>query len=396
MRRVPGTSEDAMSDSTAIDRPLAVTPVPVMTDTEIERTWRVAKALAASNFFKDARQAEAAFAKILLGRDLGLSPTEAMQALHVFDGKVEASADFHATRVKRTPGYDYRVAWEGQAADKKGAHPGLKCIITYTHEDEEIGVSDFSWEDAARAGLTGKDVWQKYPRNMLFARAMSNGVAWFCPEVMGSVRVYSEGEVEEVVDAVEMPSREQEDERLNAVAVQFPQPVCARIIGTVERARELGHAGIADVAALEMALLNQDTQAAEDWCAESEAELDRHAEAQHPPEVVDAEPEPRCEAPDPVRKGVVCVLLRDHEGPHYADDQTWEPFLPDQAGDATADAERAQALRDEANTLLDRAQELREAIMDEDGAAGLEAEAEAKRDEADQLDPPQPDEGGLG
>jgi hypothetical protein len=396
MRRVPGTSEDAMSDSTAIDRPLAVTPVPVMTDTEIERTWRVAKALAASNFFKDARQAEAAFAKILLGRDLGLSPTEAMQALHVFDGKVEASADFHATRVKRTPGYDYRVAWEGQAADKKGAHPGLKCIITYTHEDEEIGVSDFSWEDAARAGLTGKDVWQKYPRNMLFARAMSNGVAWFCPEVMGSVRVYSEGEVEEVVDAIEMPSREQEDERLNAVAVQFPQPVCARIIGTVERARELGHAGIADVAALEMALLNQDTQAAEDWCAESEAELDRHAEAQRPPEVVDAEPEPRCEVPDPARKGVVCALLRDHEGPHYADDQTWEPFLPDQAGDATADAERAQALRDEANTLLDRAQELREAIMDEDGAAGLEAEAEAKRDEADQLDPPQPDEGGLG
>jgi hypothetical protein len=207
----------------------------------------------------------------------------------------------------------------------------------------------------------------------------------------------AQGELDRGAELAEgLPSREQEDERLNAVAVQFPQPVCARIIGTVERARELGHAGIADVAALEMALLNQDTQAAEDWCAESEAELDRHAEAQRPPEVVDAEPEPRCEVPDPARKGVVCALLRDHEGPHYADDQTWEPFLPDEAGDATADAERAQALRDEANTLLDRAQELREAIMDEDGAAGLEAEAEAKRDEADQLDPPQPDEGGLG
>jgi hypothetical protein len=207
----------------------------------------------------------------------------------------------------------------------------------------------------------------------------------------------AQGELDRGTELAEgLPSREEEDERLNAVAVQFPQEVCSRIIATVERARALGHAGIADVAALEMALLNQDTQAAEDWCAESEAELDRHAEAQRPPEVVDAEPEPRCEVPDPARKGVVCALLRDHEGPHYADDQTWEPFLPDEAGDATADAERAQALRDEANTLLDRAQELREAIMDEDGAAGLEAEAEAKRDEADQLDPPQPDEGGLG
>ena len=36
-----------------------------------------------------------------------------------------------------------------------------------------------------------KSGWVKYPRNMLFARAMSNGVRWFAPEATGGLPVYT-------------------------------------------------------------------------------------------------------------------------------------------------------------------------------------------------------------
>jgi hypothetical protein len=47
----------------------------------------------------------------------------------------------------------------------------------------------------------------KFPRNMLFARAMSNGVKWYCPDVTSGVTVYSEGEISGVntIDAVNVP-----------------------------------------------------------------------------------------------------------------------------------------------------------------------------------------------
>lgn len=39
---------------------------------------------------------------------------------------------------------------------------------------------------------------QKFPRNMLFARALSNGVRWFCPDVFYGNSVYVEGEIGEM------------------------------------------------------------------------------------------------------------------------------------------------------------------------------------------------------
>ena len=38
--------------------------------------------------------------------------------------------------------------------------------------------------------------WKNYPRNMLFARAMTNGARWFCPDVYCG---YAEEELEGVV-----------------------------------------------------------------------------------------------------------------------------------------------------------------------------------------------------
>jgi len=190
-----------MSDGTD----LTVAAPAGITNAEIDSTYRLAKALSMSGLFKDARQAELAFAKIMIGRDLGLSATQALMNLHIIEGKPELSANLQATLVRRAPGYDYRVA--------KLTDEG--CAIEFLRDGESLGMSTFTIKDAQKAGLAGKGVWKSYPRNMCFARAMSNGVAFFCPEVTGGIRIYSEGEVGgEVVPPAVSASVESEPEVL--------------------------------------------------------------------------------------------------------------------------------------------------------------------------------------
>lgn len=157
----------------------------VMTDAEINGLFRIANALALSGMFKDALKAEQAFAKMLIGRDLGLSPTQAMMGINIIEGKPELSANLQAAFVKRTPGYDYRVT----------EHTTEACEITFYRDGEPLGTSRFTMEDAKTAGLAGRGPWKSYPKNMLYARAMSNGVAFHCPEVTGGVKTYSDGEI---------------------------------------------------------------------------------------------------------------------------------------------------------------------------------------------------------
>jgi len=55
-------------------------------------------------------------------------------------------------------------------------------------------------EDAGNAGLIARDNWKKYPRNMLFSRAMSNGAKWHCPDVGAGAPIYTPDELGADVD----------------------------------------------------------------------------------------------------------------------------------------------------------------------------------------------------
>jgi hypothetical protein len=56
-----------------------------------------------------------------------------------------------------------------------------------------LGKSTFTIEDAKKAGTKTID---RFPKNMLFARAISNGVRWFTPDIYDSV-VYVPEEMQE-------------------------------------------------------------------------------------------------------------------------------------------------------------------------------------------------------
>lgn len=130
----------------------------------------MAKTFAESGMFQDTRQAAQAFVKIQAGQELGIAPFAAMSGIHIISGKPTIGAGLMASQVKGSGKYDYKVI----------KHDDKICSIDFYQGKEMIGNSTFTIEDARKAGTKNLD---KFPKNMLFARALSNGVKWFTPDV---------------------------------------------------------------------------------------------------------------------------------------------------------------------------------------------------------------------
>lgn len=131
--------------------------------------------LARSGYFRDAKDAAQAAVKVQAGLEIGVAPIQAMTQIHIVEGKPALSATLIAALIKRSGRYNYRVV----------KHDEQECAIAFTENGQQVGVSTFTMQDAERAGVTRNPVWGRYRRNMLFARSMSNGARWYCPDVFG-------------------------------------------------------------------------------------------------------------------------------------------------------------------------------------------------------------------
>lgn len=154
-----------------------------------------------SGMFADIKSAQQAVVKIMAGAEMGISPFQAMSGIHIIQGKPTIGAGLMASRIKASGKYNYKVT---EMTDKV-------CTIDFIEGGQSIGTSSFTIEDAKKAGTKNLD---KFPRNMLFARAMSNGVRWFCPDIYeGPVYVPEEMEsITEDVQAVEVKKQLNEDQ----------------------------------------------------------------------------------------------------------------------------------------------------------------------------------------
>ena len=165
----------------------------------------IGKAFHESGMFPDIRSAAQAIVKIQCGQELGIGPFAAMSGIHIIQGKPTIGAGVMASCVKGSGKYDYRVVESTEQV----------CSIDFFQGKEKIGNSTFTIADAKKAGTKNLD---KFPKNMLFARAMSNGVKWFTPDVFAGP-VYTPEEfdaqpatveaVAEVIEPVEVTTPEQ-------------------------------------------------------------------------------------------------------------------------------------------------------------------------------------------
>jgi hypothetical protein len=142
--------------------------------------------LAASGYFADARDAAQAAVKVMAGAELGLGPVASMRGVDIIKGEVSLGAGLVAALVRRSGRYDYEVKrWDDQG-----------CVILFTRDGKALHPEvSFTHEDAVKAGLAGGDNYRKYPRNMYFARAMTNGARLHCPDIFAG-SVYATGELD--------------------------------------------------------------------------------------------------------------------------------------------------------------------------------------------------------
>jgi hypothetical protein len=159
------------------------TQVSVVQQLPISELMNLAKAFAESGMFADTKSAAQAIVKIQAGQEIGIPPFAAMTGIHIIQGKPTIGAGLIASRVKGSGKYDYRVI---EASEKV-------CSIDFYQGNTKIGNSTFTIEDAKKALTKNID---KFPKNMLFARAISNGVKWYCPDIFsGPVYVPEEMQV---------------------------------------------------------------------------------------------------------------------------------------------------------------------------------------------------------
>jgi hypothetical protein len=183
------------------------TQVSIVQQLPISELMNLAKAFAESGMFSDTKSAAQAIVKIQAGQEIGIPPFAAMTGIHIIQGKPTIGAGLIASRLKGSGKYDYRVV---EASEKV-------CSIDFYQGNTKIGNSTFTIEDARKALTKNID---KFPKNMLFARAISNGVKWYCPDIFsGPVYVPEEMQVVTTEEATHIEVDTTIDEIINDIQV---------------------------------------------------------------------------------------------------------------------------------------------------------------------------------
>lgn len=148
---------------------------------------RMAMAVAKSNMF-GMKTPEQALALMLVAQAEGVHPAIAVRDYHVVQGRPALKADAMLARFQTAGG---RVEWTeytDQRVAAKFSHP-------------QGGTVEVDWDQARAkaAGLLNKDNWKSYPRQMLRARVISEGVRTVFPGANSGLCT-----VEEMTDTVDV------------------------------------------------------------------------------------------------------------------------------------------------------------------------------------------------
>ncbi len=158
-------------------------------------TERLSKIAADSNLFP-AKNANAAYVIMQTGRELGLSSMQSLRGIFVVDGKPVLSADLLVAVVLNSGKCEAWHTIESSAT---------KCVIETRRVGSPARRHEWTSEDAARAGLTFKDNWKKYPSAMLRHRCAADLAREVYPDVC--LGLYTPEEMESVRESVPSESR---------------------------------------------------------------------------------------------------------------------------------------------------------------------------------------------
>lgn len=177
---------------------------------------------------------EEAMAIMLLCQAESLHPAVAMRDYHVIQGRPALKADAMLARFQQAGG---TVHWK--------VYTDREVTGTFSHP--QGGSLDVTWtmEQAKKIGITTKDNWAKYPRAMLRARCLSEGIRAVYPGVV--VGVYTPEEVEEFDDKKPAKVKDMgklevvDNEGVITVSVDDPAPAYPFFVPGMEEAYSSHH-----------------------------------------------------------------------------------------------------------------------------------------------------------
>lgn len=201
---------------------------------QFEHKQRLARLFAQSGCFadikKDLSEAQAiaqAFVKIELGESMGFTAAESMQGVHLINGTPAVNAQLRAARMQRA-GFHWDIDWfdnkegvcegcrlwlyrhgkplmkvvrdlAGNVVIENGQPKMEQVSVTFLKKDAEM-LKTTIWENNQKrsASVLEKDNWKNSPRNMYFARAITNAQRFHASGVLS-------GEIPSTEEAMDFP-----------------------------------------------------------------------------------------------------------------------------------------------------------------------------------------------
>jgi len=165
-----------------------------MNEIALQDIERAGNYIAKSGLF-GVKTPEQAIALMLVAQAEGRNPFEAARDYHIIQGRPALKADSILARFQQAGG---SVRWI-ELSD-------TKAVAEFSHPQGGKVTIDWDIERAKRAGLVSKDSWKNYPRAMLRARVISEGVRTIYPGVC--VGTYTVEEVQDMAASVPAASQE--------------------------------------------------------------------------------------------------------------------------------------------------------------------------------------------
>lgn len=162
--------------------------------TTFEQMERMAGAMAKSGLF-GMKTPEQALSLMLISQAEGRSPALAAQEYHVIQGRPSLKADTLLSRFQHAGGSVKWNSYTDQNVSGTFSHPqGGSVTVEWTIERAKL-VKNWNKDRNQWESLTDKLNWQNYPRAMLRARVISEGVRTCYPGV--AVGIYTPEEIQD-------------------------------------------------------------------------------------------------------------------------------------------------------------------------------------------------------
>jgi len=186
---------------------------------------RMAAALVDSHLF-GIQTKQQAIAIMLVAQAEGLHPATAARDYDIIQGKPSMKTNAMLARFQQAGG---RIKWNELTDSCASA--------TFEHPQCAPVTIDWDMKRADAAGLKGRDMWRKYPRQMLRSRVISEGIRSCFPGVLNGMycpeEVQDFEEVQEKPRLAQRPAADDEDVRANQ-AKMTPRMWVVEVVKQVE------------------------------------------------------------------------------------------------------------------------------------------------------------------